>query len=117
VFVLSLWGLLAYLNELYQYKGTELRRLLEEHFENKQLANDLLEELKAFDKKAIITMIVVMAFFGIVAAVNYCIKTHEDIKTYVTTVIFIVMVFILAKFDLGQSLKNSEKVKKYMVAV
>lgn len=113
-------GLGAYLNATRQKLG--LKELLEEHFmdinnggfKNEEFAEDLFQELISFNKSARNLMGAFAIFCFIITLAIYFLETIcEEVKTYVATALFGIMILILGVYDLRNKFNKSERLKKY----
>lgn len=117
---LSILGFFAYLNATLRLKGTklkgsELKGLLDEHFMDKTFSKHFFQELYSFEKGAMVFTIVMFIVSVILTAGNYFININsfsEEGKTYVTTAVLALMIFIMIRYDLRHKLKESKESKE-----
>jgi hypothetical protein len=59
-------------------------------------------------------MVIIAAVLGVITALSYYIQAlSEEIKTYLVTIIILLLFILLSRYDLKYKLNKSEKLKKY----
>jgi hypothetical protein len=109
--VTAIWGFLTFLNsELHSSKSGG--QLFEEHFGDKQFANELFSQLRAYHKRALTWMAIVSGIFGIGAAVARITSFSERSKTIVIGLAFVtVILFLFAGLELRSWLNKNPVLK------
>lgn len=108
-------GIFAYIAPYTAYNDPGTRELYKEHFkeQGEDFAVTLHSECKRFDKFAVITMVFVFFVFSTITTFIYYINLSEDLKTYIATISFTLIIILLLYYDMKYFLNHSKKLQKF----
>ncbi len=110
--VTAVWGFLTFLNSrLHWTEGG--KQLMEDHFEDKQFADELFLQTGAFHKLALISMLTMTAIFAAGAAFSRASGFTENVKSAIVGSIFIAALLVLVfGLELRNWLNKSKSLKR-----
>jgi hypothetical protein len=113
--IVPLLGIVAYMAPLTAYRNPATLELFKEHFreQGKEFAVVLHSELKRFDKHSVVMMAIISFALGVVATFIYYVNLSEDHKTYLATILIVLILTPILRFDMRRFLNRSERLRKY----